>query len=307
VDVLRAAAKEAPAAPGVYFLLAGDGELVYIGKAIDLRRRLAQHARAAETGATPKDVRRGATVATVRWEVHASGDAAADREADLVVALGPGLNASMTAEGRWSTIVVDDSTAGIVVSVAREAPPAVRGRRVYGCFPHLGVGMSSPRGIACSEGYAALTRLLWSATVADASHRMPAPICGPSPAAVATVGPLGAFGKGLHRLLSGASSGVLPMLLAAATGARPPLEHPALRRDAEGAEAFFRHGPAALRDLRRRHAIRTRVVDRDRWRTALLDELRASIGDFVAPAVDDPTGGILGPRLAREYAVRRRR
>ena len=63
-------AVDAPAVPGVYYLLTKTGRLSYVGKAANLRRRLREHAR--DT--------RWARIADVRWELFASEAAAIARQ-----------------------------------------------------------------------------------------------------------------------------------------------------------------------------------------------------------------------------------
>src|SRR5436305_15043289 len=89
---LVAAAATAPNSPGVYFFLDRRNTLLYIGMAKDLRRRLHQHANA------PRDslYRR---ISGVRWEELPDEDAAAAREADLIVALPPPYHASIAGHG----------------------------------------------------------------------------------------------------------------------------------------------------------------------------------------------------------------
>src|SRR4051812_35573520 len=57
-DVLAVAGRSAPSAPGVYFMLSDSLEILYVGKAGNLRQRLKQHARAADLGVTPRDMLR---------------------------------------------------------------------------------------------------------------------------------------------------------------------------------------------------------------------------------------------------------
>ncbi|MEX0874092.1 MAG: nucleotide excision repair endonuclease [Actinomycetota bacterium] len=52
---LVARAHEAPTRPGVYFFLGPNSELLYVGKATNLRRRLLDHAHASATDV--RDVR----------------------------------------------------------------------------------------------------------------------------------------------------------------------------------------------------------------------------------------------------------
>src|SRR5262245_39223849 len=150
-DVIADAALVAPTQPGVYFFLGVDRVVLYVGKATNLRARLGQHARGTDV-----------PVVDVAWEVTADAHAAAAREADLIVALQPRCNRSIVMEGRWAYISCAPDAAGaamrFTVGITSEPAPA----RVYGCFPHLGVDVSSQAGIACSDGYVAFLRTLWA-------------------------------------------------------------------------------------------------------------------------------------------------
>src|SRR4051812_6130251 len=162
--ILRDAADTAPPQPGVYFMLGADHDLLYVGKATNLRTRLRQHA-----GVEPWRAGRAAgqvkmrypSVRAVRWETTRTEHDAATREADLIVALRPPDNA-FTESGTWLYLVVTDIDKGRCrFELQRE--PSTTGR-CYGCFPHLGKGVMFASAIACSDGYAALLRLVWAAS-----------------------------------------------------------------------------------------------------------------------------------------------
>lgn len=123
---------DAPASPGVYFLLGQERDLRYIGKATNLRRRLADHARAGRLD----------DVADVRWETCATEEEAVLREADLIVFLGPSRNRSHAEQDRDVFVTV----------------PPCAGR--YGTFPHLAKGAHSQPAKRSKAGYAALLRLV---------------------------------------------------------------------------------------------------------------------------------------------------
>src|SRR5262245_17784346 len=116
---------KAPSTAGVYVFLGMGGELLYVGKATNLRRRLADHARA-----QPTSLRLAALyerAASTRWVECSSPDEAAMLEADLIVGLEPLFNASYSDRRVWPYVVVDDD--GMRVTATPEA-------RAYGCFPH---------------------------------------------------------------------------------------------------------------------------------------------------------------------------
>jgi hypothetical protein len=299
--VVAAAAAQAPPGPGVYFFLGDDLTLLYVGKAGDLRQRLYQHAR-------PADGRRLDTlygaVREIRWEPLPDEPAAAAREADLIVALRPAFNAAVVGDARWAYVVVESALSGDGVTLTVTPQPGRDGRR-YGCFPHLGRGVSTRPGIACSEGYAALARLLWAAGGPGGERdAVPAAIAGPSPPDRLVVDVPAPQRRGLHDLLSGNKDRLVPTLLAGAAARRSPVLLPALQRDAAAALAFYDAGPRALRELRRRHSLPAGPVDRATIEAALAAEVRAAIGDFRLPATTDPTAGLLGPRESRTRTLR---
>jgi hypothetical protein len=289
---LAAAASSAPAAPGVYFWLGGDRTLLYVGKAGDLRRRLAQHARAGEQAA----------VRQVRWEVLADEPAASAREADLIVALRPALNAAVVGDARWAWVVVTPAGGDrLTLAVTASPPGAGSAGRAYGCFPHLGVGVTTPAAIAGSEGYAAMVQLLWAAQPDGAEREgVPAPLAGPSPPASATLAVAPDHRRPLADLLGGTSDRLVAALVDAGAARRSPALGPSLRRDGDGARAFHAAGPRALRALRRRHGLPPGPVDRATFEAALAAEVRAAIGEFRLP--DPDAAAVVGRRLARAFA-----
>ena len=83
---------EVPPAPGVYRFLDAAGTILYVGKAANLRRRLAQYRTA---GRRKRERKRRAIVtaaARITWEVHASPLDAALAEVRLIQSLRPARN-----------------------------------------------------------------------------------------------------------------------------------------------------------------------------------------------------------------------
>ena len=283
---LSVAAGEAPPEPGVYLFLGEGDEVLYVGKATRLRSRLRQHANAGPPRSRLH--RRYDLVRRVVWEVGANEEAAAWREADLIFALRPPFNADPGLRSRDPVggvarppfvIVTEGTNARLRFSL--ESEPAAVGR-VYGCFPHLGKGVASRLGIACSDGYVALLRLLWAAS-GQGTH-MPASITKAAPSSFETTVALG-LRPGLHRLLSGVSARVLDALVEAA-GGRPIFMQPGLGRDKQGAAGFFAGGPQLVRKRRLRHGVKTTPVDAHTYRRLVIEEIAISVGD-VNPATED--------------------
>ena len=81
--------REAPTSPGVYVLRDADGEAVYVGKAVNLRRRLRSHFASRRWRALKPAMAR---VATAEWEEVGSELEALLREATLIRQLQPAVN-----------------------------------------------------------------------------------------------------------------------------------------------------------------------------------------------------------------------
>ena len=273
---------EAPTRPGVYFFLSAERELLYVGKAGNLRSRLAQHAKGGGrlTGLY-------ARAAEIRWEEQPDEHSAVCREADMLVALQPPYNASGTLGG-WRMITLAGDT------FTCRPRSAAGGETGYGWFPHLGPGQASRPGVACTDGYPALLRLLWAAA---GERPFPGALGRGCPDRV-TVPVADDLRRPLHDLLSGTSRRLLDELSARSATTRQPFEQPALRRDVVAAEAFFDHGPRALRALRRRHGLPTGPVTPERFGEAIASEVRTLLGDDVSFPTP-PDVSLLGGRNAR--------
>jgi predicted GIY-YIG superfamily endonuclease len=274
---LGAAAADAPRQPGVYLFLDDDDAVLYVGMAGDLRQRLRQHA--ATKSATSGLHRRYHLVRRVVWETTASEEAAAWREADLIFALRPPFNANpglRTADPVATTarvpylVVVEADTGMLRFTLEPDAP---RTGRVYGCFPHLGKGVASRLGIACSDGYTALLRLLWAAS--GRGTGTPAAITRSAPQSVTVATPPDTR-TALHQFLSGAHPRLVDELLDAAS-CRPEFMRRALRRDRDSALRFFAAGPQLVRARRLRHGIRTGTLSPETYRSLVHTEIAATI------------------------------
>jgi predicted GIY-YIG superfamily endonuclease len=278
VNPLGEAVARAPRAPGVYFFLAADRELLYVGKASDLRRRLGEHARdVSRTG----DIRRHVmldAVHRVEWEQSPDVASAVIREADLIVMLKPAFNASHAEQAIDLYVEVRGDARGL--SLRLDADRAADGR-AYGTFPHLAKGAFTSLAKQTKAGYQAFVRLVGATGSSDA------------PPAV-------------HDFLSGRSARVLDELSGAvATLDAPVFTRAALEGDVVAARQFFELAPQRLRRLRLRHAIPAGPVSGALMAELLTAELRPVIGDFV-PGVAAGGAGVWSPRAARERQLRAR-
>jgi hypothetical protein len=288
-STLNGAAAGAPRGPGVYVFLSDAGELLYIGKARDLRRRLADHAR------TPS--RKTTKVGDVRWIECADEADALCLEADLVVALSPPSNATMAADSyEYVCLRVADGNA---VTFSLTGAPS--GRRVYGGFAHLGKGKVSWPAVRSKAGYSALLRLLWVAHADPVRSRIPTRLHGDSPPVRHEAPLAGETLPALSAFLSGRNRRLLESL-APALDSVPAFMRVGLTRDLEAAEQFYWLGPCRTRTLRMRHRLRA-PVDEESFRRAIAQDLRGAIGTFVAPTQASGLE-LAGRRMARSIARR---
>jgi predicted GIY-YIG superfamily endonuclease len=280
-SVLLDAAAAAPAAPGVYVFVGPDHDLLYVGKAADLRRRLRDHARAPAGRDLRSDARVG-RVAKVAWEVCAGEREALLREADLIVALRPPYNASH-AHGPPATFVAlaNDSRHGTVtfrLAQTPATPPGVIG--VYGSFPHLAKGGAVSAATWTKRGYTALLRLLWAAQGTDRAARIPRALAGSSPPAEATIPVEASLRPALHRFLSGRGARLLEDLQETlALVSVPAYMHTRLAADRDQARELYEIGPRRVARFRHRHRLPPGPVTAATAAALLLVEVRAIVGD----------------------------
>jgi predicted GIY-YIG superfamily endonuclease len=279
LGVLSAAATEAPRDAGVYLFLDDHRDVLYVGKARNLRQRLHQHA--ATRRQESRLHQKYDLVRRVVWEVAADEEAAFWREADLIFALRPQFNTNPGLRGHDPVgkdpqapyiVVVEDATGTLHFTLEPVVPAT---GSAYGCFPHLGKGVGSDLGIACSDGYTAVLRLLWAAS-GQGAHT-PAAVTRSAPSSFTVAAPAD-IRDGLHRFLSGTRPRLADDLLHAASH-RPEFMQPALRRDRVSALRFFAAGPRLVHARRIRHHIRTRVLDVETYRSLVRDEISPVINE----------------------------
>jgi predicted GIY-YIG superfamily endonuclease len=282
-SVIAEAVAQAPTTPGVYFLLDGKGELLYVGKATNLRRRLAAYTKDPSVIEHRRTSRLVTLVREVRFEQHADAEAALVREADLIAAFAPRFNASLIKAEPYPFLVVHvDAAEGrarfeITPSATPLAP--TRAVKTYGAFAHLGKGGVSYPATRSNAGYSALLRLLWGCGPDGERKAIPERLRGTSPPHDHTCAFDPTFAKPLHDLLSGRSARLIDQL--ASVLATTQLDAPqrrALERDVEPTRLFYRLGPVALAQRRRAHGLDAAPVTRETLDALLAVEVNATIG-----------------------------
>lgn len=273
-EVLRARALEAPTTPGVYLIRDTRGELLYIGKAIDLRRRLLDHARA--PGGFASRTR------AVTWLPCESERAALCLEADLIAGLSPPFNAVMANEPAPFISVSHAATPGEIrrLRFAMTIEPVPGADRCFGMFPHLGKGKISWRAVRTNAGYGAVLRLCWVAFApSNVRYRIPGKLAGASAPFDVETRVHAAHVDAVRDFFTGSSSRLLePLHRSIEDPETPNYMRAPLRRDLEAAREFYELGPHALRQLRLRHGLGTGPVPH----TTFTELMRATVAAAIA-------------------------
>ncbi|MBS1984973.1 MAG: GIY-YIG nuclease family protein [Bdellovibrionales bacterium] len=250
-----------PRGPGVYFFKSSDGDILYVGKAKNLRARLLSYRRAKPERGNRKVIRLLRRMATLEWEELASEKDALLRENKFLRELSPEFNVVNTSPERYYFVGVQ------VLECPHEDPPLqVRFKLTRNpkekSFKLFGSFRSSRR---MKEGYAALLRLVWTAQNRELRFQMPSRLARRSPPHNYTTGFRLEWVRSLESFLEGRSHQLLVQILEAL------LENPfvpdfmvgSLQNDIEIARHFFRRGPRINRRIRLTHALPSHLIPQD--------------------------------------------
>lgn len=258
--------KGVPSRPGVYLMLGQRDQLLYVGKAKNLRTRLRSYARLSdEKGDDERLLLLVSAVESIRWEEHATESLARGRETELLRAMRPPFNFTHTSSTEYLAIAVVGR--GDRVRLRLSAAPAQQGERLYGCFPFAA---------ATPDAFKALLRLLGRAASAD-GRDAPTRATRASGCDVELVPSLR---KPLRDFLAGRSRRLLRSLEdeIRARAADDALVLRSAARDLEVLEPFYELGPRALRRLQERHASATGAVSPEQLGALLAREMAAQTG-----------------------------
>jgi excinuclease ABC subunit C len=117
VAAIQRYAKLAPAAPGVYRMVDQKGEVLYVGKAKSIRKRITSYAR--QAGHTARIVRMIAATSTIEFVSTATETEALLLEANLIKRLRP----------RFNVLLRDDKSFPYILITAGDTPPMIAKHR----------------------------------------------------------------------------------------------------------------------------------------------------------------------------------
>jgi len=235
-----------PKTPGVYFMRSADGEILYVGKATNLRNRVSSYKRAKPGKVGRNIVKLLGYVDSITWEEHESEQRAYERELAIIRALVPRYNIADAWEEDYFFV-------GLRLNRRNElefrltSSEDVQDERfeLHGCFPQRRL---------IKQGYAALLRILYAATcTSNARFSFPAKLARPSPCYRYTLKlEEGQKWKNLiSTFLHGEDSKLLSNLMNALllSSVVPEYARPALQRDFDRLKAFDEACLATRRSL----------------------------------------------------------
>jgi excinuclease ABC subunit C len=112
-DVIAAAARHAPSAPGVYRMIGAGGDVLYVGKAKNLKKRILAYAR--PTGLVSRIARMVAVTASIEFVSTATETEALLLEANLIKRLRP----------RFNVLLRDDKSFPYILITTGERPAQI--------------------------------------------------------------------------------------------------------------------------------------------------------------------------------------
>lgn len=241
--------KAIPQGPGVYLFKDGEGEVLYIGKAKNLKARLMSYRRAKPDKEARKVLRMISIAESIEWQETRSEKEALLLENKLLRELDPEFNVVNTHPESYYFVGIQ-----ILESKHPEEQLTVRfklTRRpqedasfvLFGCFRN---------GKRMKRGYSALLRLVWAAQNSQKRFLMPARLARNSPPYDYRAEFREEWLKPLASFLEGRSYRLLGLLLEALLDNPhvPAYMYRSLQNDIETARDFFRAGPRVNRRIR---------------------------------------------------------
>ena len=243
-----------PNEPGVYFMLGKSGEILYIGKAKRLRKRVASYRNVKHATHPAHLVRMVSLIHEIRWEVCRSEEQALAPEYELLHAVKPPYNTADTEEACYLFVTLRPiKKVGNFELRLTSEPEASRDVAVFGCYKDR---------IHTKRGFSALLRLLYAAFQTGSRFSIPSVLRRARVEFDYTlpidehVVPL------LSKFLRGESLALLRELSQRLIENEnvPRFMGPALQDDIDCARRFFSMGPKSTRLLKRKHKLRSRVL-----------------------------------------------
>lgn len=273
--------KNLPTQAGVYFFLDQRLRPLYIGKADNLKKRLANYW-LAKPGKVPDHTLEMLEMASdLQWEIHPTGKLALKRESELIRAVRPPYNIQGTDPVPYLYLGVrypGKPQLGEVVPIDfRLSHHEIQeSYQVYGCYKHRG---------KAKAGYSALLRLLFVSIVERPRFHIPARICQVSPPYIYQARMPFEWRNLLDEFLRGESQGLLEQITFRMLEKEnlPRFMIPSLQTDLEIAQEFFRSGPSETRKIALALGLKRPLVNRLRMNEFITAGLTFKRGRLPSP------------------------
>lgn len=228
--------KEVPARPGIYLMLSEQGDLLYVGKAKNLRARLRFYARL-KPGEDDRLDRMVAAVRTARWEECRTEADALRRETELIRSLRPPYNTTHAQLSKCLAIAIAEREGRIRFRLASE--PNTQTPELMYFYPFAA---STPSGLT------ALVRLLFMAQARPSVRDAPANVTRSSGCELKVPANLRGV---LFSFLEGRSPRLLHLIEREVLGRRDldDVRLLSMAKDLKHLGDFYRNGPRAVRRL----------------------------------------------------------
>lgn len=249
----RAFFAQVPTDPGIYRMLGVRGELLYVGKAKNLRTRLRSYALAKPGQVSRKVIRMIHLVQEIEWETCDSETAALLRENELLRQLKPPFNVVNTSPESYYFVGLRWISGQVRFRLT--CSPKRQSDLLFGTFK----GRARVR-----EAFSALLRLIWAAQNAPARFEFPPKLTRRIPPSLYSVNVPAEWDLDLKRFFRGIDSQLLIKLTERLLEQEniPPFAYRLIQEDIERAGDFFAYGPQRNRHLRTQHGS-TRKIGRD--------------------------------------------
>lgn len=257
--------KNAPKRPGVYLMKNASGDILYVGKAKDLRARLNSYRRARPSEVSRKTVRLLRMVHSIEVRVCENEVSALLSENQLLRDLRPPFNVLNTSPETYYYWVLERRSDWLGAPVEGRIPVRFRltnedlaetrlmGARVFGVFK----GRRRAR-----ESFQAILRLLVALDARDETFRFPATLTRYRTPREFTVVIPEKLLRGMHEFLSGRSSAFLRELTETLLSNEgiPRFIHHVITEDLKALEDFYVYGPRRVQALRRRYKLGRSII-----------------------------------------------
>lgn len=227
------------------------GEILYIGKAKNLRKRVTSYTRVKPDNSASHILQMVQFVRAIEWRQCRSEQGALNLESELLRSIRPPFNRAQTEENPYLLIGVRVSTRQKQSALGRDLIRldlhlsardwiAEEGYQLYGCYPDR---------FATKKGYGALLRLLHAATFEGSRYHCPSRIAGRSPAWVCAMDLPRAWQTHFERFLRGQSFELVRVLFdrLLENETIPTFYAPTFEEDFQSVKRFYRKGPCVMR------------------------------------------------------------